>query len=138
MDMVEVEEEEEEELGEVKDKDKQEEMVEVRGEEEEETTVSEEQVPHVAAPAAVTEAVLKETPTLVTKPPGMLTNLPGSPVSGTGLTENPHISAWSRAPAPGKTSTSQKPTIESLTSSKKMTRKCKIYMNCYTLQTSQK
>ena len=136
MDMVEVEEEEEEELGEVKDK--QEEMVEARGEEEEETTVSEEQVPHVAAPAAVPEAVLKETPTLVTKPPGMLTNLPGSPVSGTGLMENPHISAWSRAPAPGKTSTSPKPTIERLTSSKKMTRKCKIYMNCYTLQTSQK
>ena len=138
--MVGVEEEAEEDLGGAKDKVKVGALTEAKEEEEEEIKASEVRVPHEAAAAlvAVMGAEPKGTPTLGIKPPGMLTNPHGSHVSGTGLMENPHTFVWSRAPAPGKTSTSPKPTIESLTSSKKMTRKCKIYMNCYTLQTSQK
>ena len=74
-------------------------------------------VPHVAE-AAETVGAVPVTPTPDTRHRDMLTNLLGSPASGTGPMGSLHIFAWNQAPVRGRTSSSPKPIIETLTSSK--------------------
>ena len=56
-------------------------------------------------------------PTTGTRPLATLTNLHSRPVSGTGPSGSQLIFVWSRVPAHGRTSGSQKPTNRKLTSS---------------------
>ena len=63
----------------------------------------------------------RRTSTLSTRLPGMLIYPHSRPVSGTGPMGSLHIFAWNQAPVRGRTSSSPKPIIEVLTSSKNQT-----------------
>ena len=93
----------------VEDKTGEDRMVEVKM-----VKVPEEAEDKVEVKEEEEETMVKEDQGVIqgTRPRDMLTNLPQRPATATGPSGSRLISAWSRAPAPGRTSGPPKPTIE--------------------------